>query len=593
MSTPNAAPNDGLFRSPAAQRRRRWLFQLAALVVIGAAALAGPGVARLLQPPPSAPEPEDPAPQAGGLRLPEKVEQGFRAWGKRPPDLVLLLSGEQHGYLLPCGCSEPQMGGLERRYNLLRLLKARGWPVVAVDLGDVAQKESVQGPVRLPNLQGMLKYVTSMKVLKAMGYTAVGLGEYEAALTFGDALPNYALNEDRPRVLAANILEADAVFPGMLKSWVEGVEVDAAAPGTLPVKVGVASVIGLKLAAKIKENSVKFEDATPALQRVLAQMDAAGAELRVLLYQGRINGAPRGESATEGVACARFFPQFQVLLCLSDTDLPPTMPLEVDHPGSAARTQVVSVGHKGKGVGVLGVWRTGKADVPFEFKYQLVELTPEFATPKGQEKGHPVLEQMEDYTRTLRAKDYLSHYPQTKHVLQAMPAVAGLRKPGDAAEPTFVGSEKCKKCHERAYDIWKETPHSHAYATLTDKARHPSNRQYDGECIVCHTVGFGYQGGFKDAVKTPHLTDVGCESCHGPAGLHVKNPDNKEWQKRMNLAWWKDPEAKLTAAQEQRRLEKIDMSCQKCHDIDNDVTWTHGALARKWPKIAHPTNPQD
>src|SRR5262245_61436935 len=64
----------------------------------------------------------------------------FREWPK--PDFVLLLSGQQHGYVLPCGCSRPQYGGLERRYNFLKSLEQRGWPVVAVDLGDVPQTQA-------------------------------------------------------------------------------------------------------------------------------------------------------------------------------------------------------------------------------------------------------------------------------------------------------------------------------------------------------------------------------------------------------------------------------------------------------------------
>src|SRR5262245_31839701 len=78
----------------------------------------------------------------------------FSGWGS--PELVLLLSGQQHGYVLPCGCSDPQYGGLERRYNFLQTLKGRGWPVVALDLGDIPQ---LQGPQHLPNVQGLLKYV--------------------------------------------------------------------------------------------------------------------------------------------------------------------------------------------------------------------------------------------------------------------------------------------------------------------------------------------------------------------------------------------------------------------------------------------------
>jgi hypothetical protein len=40
------------------------------------------------------------------------------------------------------------------------------------------------------------------------------------------------------------------------------------------------------------------------------------------------------------------------------------------------------------------------------------------------------------------------------------------------------------------------------------------------------------------------------------------------------------------------RLQRLDQFCQTCHDMDNDVTWVNQGLAKKWPKIAHPT-PKD
>jgi hypothetical protein len=592
MKPPNAEPNEGAFRPPATPGRQRapgraLLTVPAALVLIVLSALAGTRLARLLNKPPGPePEAERAPPTALGLRLPDRLERAFLAWGPRPPDVVLLLTGQQHGYLLPCGCSQPQTGGLERRYNLLRLLKARGWPVVAVDLGDVARKEGIGGPAPLPNVQGLPKYVTAMQALRAMGYSAVGLGEDDAALANAPARPD-AGNEGRPPVLSANLLRGGAAVPG-LQPWVEGTEVDAGRPGTLPVKVGITSVVGPAVQQRVRGADIAFGPPGPALRQVLAEMDAAGVELRVLLYQGPAGGDPRGTGGGEGVRYAREFPPFQVLLCLSEAELPPARPGEVGHEGSAARTQVLGVGHKGKHVGVLGVWRTGQADPPWAFKYQAVELTPEFATPGGREEGHPVLSLLEDYTRGLRAGDYLSRYPQARHALQALPPVAGLKNAGDVEEPRFVGSDRCMKCHEHASDVWRKTPHSSAYQALVD-ARRPSNRPYDGECIVCHTVGFGYRGGFRDAGKTPHLRDVGCESCHGPASLHVKNPANPEWQRRMNLAWAKDPAAPLPPGQERRRLGRIETFCRRCHDADNDVTWTEGAFAAKWAAVAHPT----
>src|SRR5262249_29163563 len=159
-------------------------FKLAALGLTAVSALGGTGLARWLRNPPSRPLPAA-APKPPRL---------FRDWDK--PDLVLLLSAEQHGYLLPCGCSDPQYGGLERRYNFLRQLRERGWPVVAVDLGDIAQRE---GPAKLANQQGLIKYRYTMKALKAMDYTAVGVGANEAAPSLLPGPGEYAQDDACPR----------------------------------------------------------------------------------------------------------------------------------------------------------------------------------------------------------------------------------------------------------------------------------------------------------------------------------------------------------------------------------------------------------
>jgi hypothetical protein len=67
------------------------------------------------------------------------VEEYFRGL---QPELVLVLSGEMYGFLMPCGCSRPQTGGLERRAELLARLRGKGWGVSAADLGDLASRET-------------------------------------------------------------------------------------------------------------------------------------------------------------------------------------------------------------------------------------------------------------------------------------------------------------------------------------------------------------------------------------------------------------------------------------------------------------------
>src|SRR5262249_49755890 len=160
--------------------------------------------------------------------------------------------------------------------------------------------------------------------------------------------------------------------------------------------------------------------------------------------------------------------------------------------------------------------------------------------------------------------------PQRKHPLQV-----------EFPEATYVGSQACEKCHANAYAIWQKTPHAHAYHTL-ETAKSPGQRQYDGECVVCHVTGFGYVSGFSNEEKTPTLKDVGCESCHGPGSLHASGNRKPKMLALMNPFKAKEGES---AEEASKRQFLIDQSCQQCHDQDNDVHWD---FKKKWPKIAHP-----
>jgi hypothetical protein len=565
MNRPNDEQNPAITLPPASvpsapPPRRSRAFQLAALGLTLASALAGTGLAYWL----TSPTPEaanTPAPESKGI--PARL---FVNWGK--PDFVIVLSAQQHGYMLPCGCSDPQVGGLVRRYNFIQLLKARGWPVVAVDLGDVVQK---QGPAKLHNIQGLIKYRYSMLALKEMGYLAAGIGEYEAGGSWplANIEGEWASRMEPPAVLATNLKDADTNFPSLNKP--KPIQTQTV-PGTT-IKVGVTNIVGPSVAENIKDPTVKFTPSAPSLREQIKKMHAENVDLPILLYHGL--ATPRKDGRKEAIECAKFFPDFPIILALSEEDEPPAHPISVDHPDRGGiRNYVFRLGHKGKFIGVLGVFRNGAS---FNFKYQLVEMGPEYATPPEQEATQPIMKMMEDYTRELKKNNYLAKYGQSKHILQALDPVSGLRNPGDGM-PTYIGTKACTKCHDDAYDVWKASKHSHAYQTLVD-AKHPSLRQYDGECIVCHTVGFGYKTGFANETATPNLKDVGCESCHGPGSLHAKNPDNQVWRDRMNLPWL-DARKKANAQPQNRDLQEaknraIEKFCVTCHDIDNDVTWIH------------------
>jgi peroxiredoxin len=80
----------------------------------------------------------------------------------------------------------------------------------------------------------------------------------------------------------------------------------------------------------------------------------------------------------------------------------------------------------------------------------------------------------------------------------------------------YSGSEVCGVCHELEHETWTFTTHARAYDTLV---RHGAEN--DGECVSCHVVGYGQPGGFQDALQSPDLENVGCESCHGRGGPHL------------------------------------------------------------------------
>ncbi|MBE3068617.1 MAG: hypothetical protein IMZ66_00105 [Planctomycetes bacterium] len=82
----------------------------------------------------------------------------------------------------------------------------------------------------------------------------------------------------------------------------------------------------------------------------------------------------------------------------------------------------------------------------------------------------------------------------------------------------YETAEACKECHPDEYAHWLTTKHAHAYASIKRAGRHE-----DPECLLCHTMGLGRQGGFVSMSKTPALGRVTCQACHVvPADHHEK-----------------------------------------------------------------------
>ena len=94
----------------------------------------------------------------------------FATWPKnQKPAAALFISGRQHGYLEPCGCTglDNQKGGLARRHTLLNMFLKRKWDIAPIDVGNQVRRT---GP------QAQLKFDTTLNAFRTMKYQAVGIG---------------------------------------------------------------------------------------------------------------------------------------------------------------------------------------------------------------------------------------------------------------------------------------------------------------------------------------------------------------------------------------------------------------------------------
>ncbi len=92
-----------------------------------------------------------------------------------------------------------------------------------------------------------------------------------------------------------------------------------------------------------------------------------------------------------------------------------------------------------------------------------------------------------------------------------------------AGEKAYVGTSKCKECHEEIYKNFCSTARkASSFASVRIMSEQLTEAELK-ECYGCHTTGYGKPGGFISVEKTPDLANAGCEVCHGPGSEHVES----------------------------------------------------------------------
>ena len=471
----------------------------------------------------------DTASPAGGS-VPPAPAAGTKLVANWPtPAGALVISGEQFGYLEPCGCTQGQLGGLKRRYDLVeRLRDQQKWPLVLLDLGSLIKDPAgARGGFE----QSKLKYNVALKALALMKYDALALSAEDLKVGTDEALmQDMNTLGEQTKVVCANVRPAEG-FQATLRPSLK------TAAG--PVRIGITAVLDPETLQRLADPAKaallpEVKRPEEVLPGILADLEK-DTQVQVLMVQGPPELARKlGEK----------FPGFDVVVGTSQFD-----PAEDAERLNDGKTLLVTIGHKGKYCGVVGLFEDPKQ----KLRYQRVTLGSTYNGP-----AQPIHDLIEDEFQAMLKRDgIVENFPRHDFV-------------GGSPGARFVGVETCRSCHPNTVAKWATTKHAHAFDDIVkDPKGVRSDHQFDAECVSCHTTGFEYNSGWKSAALTPYLKGNQCENCHGPASKHVENPIDPDARKAIAL----------TAAE-------VDHTrfCLRCHDEDNSPKFD---FTTYWGQIAH------
>ena len=476
-----------------------------------------------------------------------KAEDLVSDW--QQPQVTLFVTGRQHGYIEPCGCTglENQKGGLMRRHSVQKVLLERGWDLVAIDAGNQIRRTGQQPTIKMRK--------TFESLCRIMKYSVVGIGPDDLRTPSIDLLQTLleAPEGDNPFTCANVVIEE--MDDGSLTNKFQVIERNGR-------KIGVTMLLGDNHVKGLQQvEGIAVKSAAAGLADVVPKMKQAGCDLHVLVAHASL------EQCRE---LAKQFPVFDLLVTAGGAGDPTLLPEEISAGGKT--TAMIQVGVKGMYVGLVAAnWEQGKLSL----KYERVPLDDRF-------EDSPQMKKM-----------FTSYQGELKN-LWVRGALDDIRPRKHPSGNTFVGSAACADCHDEEYEIWAEGvdgnggPHEKATRSLTNPGQRAwVQRHFDPECVSCHSTGWNpqeyypYVSGFVDLKKHEALHGDGCENCHGPGSAHVA-AENGDID--VDDATMEKLQQQMVVTLEQAR----EAMCMKCHDLDNSPDFVEeGGFDEYWPHIKH------
>lgn len=390
------------------------------------------------------------------------------------PAIHVVFTGEENGYLEPCGCSEVQLGGFLKRHTLINHLREKDENLILLSLGDLPGKVGRQDEIKME---------TALEALGRMGYVAHNIGEKD--LNMGIDLLGYLSQISNIDFISSNIVSFTTQVLKIKPYIIKEIKTRNAT-----LTVGILGIVSPELIENTPQD-MEVVDPLVSLKQLISDLHDKTDTL-ILLSHAEME---------ESLKIAEAYPELDLIISGHLVDRPDLYLKKVNN------TYVIPVGEKGKYVGEITLSTQRKLTGEDEHENSFSPVIETIPLDGRFEDSTEIAMLLRTYQERLKDEELLAQ--------------------GFKSDPpsnlTFIGNDDCALCHNKIFKHWEETGHSSAYETLV-KAEH----EYDPECVECHVIGLNYFTGFETIESTPELKGVGCESCHGPGSDH-KDTQSKDY----------------------------------------------------------------
>jgi hypothetical protein len=444
------------------------------------------------------------------------------------PSFTLFALAEMRGQIGPCGCTTDPLGDISRTAKLVADARARG-PVLVVDAGSLLYSKAPVPP-HLATQEELKADLLAATYKDALETAALGLGWADLA----KGPEHVRMSRQVVNLGAGATIKIDppkVIEIGGSKVGVFGVIAPDAVPGlaiTDPVAAGKTAIAGLKrqgaqvviglVQAANKKDAARLVRDIGGIDIVVAGLGLEAPEPdHVEIAATKIGDGWMVAPANRG----------QVVPRIDVTIRGPGPLVDAIGPGAAAAKTAVIDKQLAALDADLAKFATDK-DADPRFVEQKKAERAQLAAQRAQLAAHPLvvpatgsyftLEQIrisKMLACSVPVQDAVTNYFRAAGEANVKAAANTPVAAPPKGQASYVGIEACADCHSDAVDFWKRTVHAKAWDTLVQRGQ-----QFDYDCIGCHVTGWQKPGG-SNLAHNERLRDVQCETCHGPASIHI------------------------------------------------------------------------